>query len=227
MMKMNRITPSEKRGKVVVVLLIVMFIYSLSIIFIYNIIGRIFGMGQFGGDLESVQSIYTFIGIFSELFSLAVLVSIIFWFVRIYDNYLIMNRDNNNEISKTWAVLYWIIPVVNFVMPCILLLKVSKSMNMQLKSRGLYPKKSLSNGFIIVWWILFLFEFYLMLILGYMQRSLYSDLDMETIILISSLYTMLGRFIALLFVILTFVLVRSYASAERDIINIPPEVQLR
>lgn len=223
-MKANTFKSTKSLGLVVLILLLVRFLLLATAPLISNAVAKfIVTTGVLG--YEELQAFNTGTSFLSMALIIAFLICLICWFSCVYNNYLATRVDDNNVTSATMAVVYWFIPLVNLVMPYILLKKAMDNTNSILVSVGIIRNRATSTILLVVWWCMFFFEFYVYPIVSLlMHMNLdYQSMQMQKIEMFFTAIWLIGIVLLLVFGILTFFLVRFFRQAEKQI-GVPPPI---
>lgn len=223
-MQINTFKSTKSLGLAVLILLLVRFLLLATAPLISNAVAKfIVTTGVLG--YEELQAFNTGTSFLSMALIIAFLICLICWFSRVYNNYLATRVDDSKVTSATMAVVYWFIPLVNLVMPYVLLKKAMDNTNSILVSVGIIRNRATTTILLVVWWWMFFFEFYIYPIVNLVIRINidYRSMGMQEIGILYSAIWLVNVAFLFVFGILTFFLVRFFRQAEKQM-GVPPPI---
>lgn len=223
-MKTNTFKSTKSLGLAILILLLAKFVL-LATAQLRNFVVSWFSEVTGVLDLEGIQTVNIITSFFSMALTIAFLICLICWSSRVYNNYLATRVDDNEVTSATMAVVYWFIPLVNLVMPYILLKRTMEGIDSIFISGGIERNRTTSHILLVTWWIVFILVFFILPIGGQLiQMNIdYRSMGMQEIGILYSAIWLVNVAFLFVFGILTFFLVRFFRQAEKQI-GVPPPI---
>ncbi|MDA3129242.1 DUF4328 domain-containing protein [Aliibacillus thermotolerans] len=104
-------------------------------------------------DFSTISSIVLNIDIPSILFFIAAIALYLVWIYRIHANGIALQLEKVRNYPG-WAVTFYLLPLINMIVPLLSLLQIDKSSAKLVSEREKSPQKR-KHAIIFIWWILF------------------------------------------------------------------------